>query len=106
MKNGWKLRSSFSAIPTWPASFDANTDIFHAVILSAIGKLMCACPCLSVITSGRHTSVSGKYLRSRGVKRGFSIELVPALGARELTDAVSDTAPTFNLKSTCVEIPG
>jgi hypothetical protein len=81
---------------------------------------MCARPCLSVITSGRHASVSGKYLRSGGVKSGFSVKLVPALAARELTDAVSvctvsaaavistvcAIAPTFNLKSTCVEFTG
>ena len=70
-KNGWKVRNSFCETPTSPASVEAMTDIDQAVMLSAIGKSMCACPRAFVITSGFHTRVSGKYLRSRGVNKGF-----------------------------------
>jgi len=37
MKNGWKVRSSFSAIADSPVRVDATIDIFHAC-LSAMGK--------------------------------------------------------------------
>ena len=77
MKKGWKVRNSFCATPTCPASVEATTDMDHAVMLSAIGKSRCARPWSSVITSGFQTSVSGKYFRRRGVNSGFSADAVP-----------------------------
>ena len=56
---------------------EAITDIDQAVMLSAIGKSMCAWPRELVISSGFQSSVSGKYLRRRGVKRGFGTGAVP-----------------------------
>src|SRR5947209_17855339 len=46
---------------------EAITDIFQVVMLSAIRKLSSAWPEESVTSSGFHTRVSGKYLRTRGV---------------------------------------
>ena len=119
MKNGWKVRSSFSAMPTLPVRVDATIDIFQAVILSAMGKLKLALPFSSVKISGRQSSVSGKYWRKRGVKNGllagapsapicrsdFGLNwarVVSIIGATDETSTVSADPPTARVASAFV----
>src|ERR1700735_416821 len=121
MKKGWKVRNSFCATPTCPASVEAITDMDHAVMLSAIGKSRRARPWSSVISSGFQTSVSGKYFRSRGVNSGLSADGVPGIvfatvlataedsvfkvTASALTSTASDTVPTCKVDQGSLSTP-
>ena len=53
--------------PELPRKVDAATESCHEVMVSATGKRMEAEPSSAVRISGRQSSVSGKYSRTRGV---------------------------------------
>src|SRR5215510_417976 len=88
-------------------------------MLSAMANLSCALPEESVTSSGCHNSVSGKYLRRRGVKACCSawtraeapltdLDTIDAevstRVASALTSTTSDALPTLSRTSTLVRL--